>query len=131
MELQGKIIHVLEPREGSNERGNWKTQDFVLETQGEYPRKMMFNVWGIDRLEKFNISEGQIVTVAFDIDAHEYNGRWYNRIRAYNVQQIQASTPQGAAPYNDYAPQVPPAPIAPTAPAPEPPQAESIDDLPF
>ncbi len=104
MDLQGKIIAVLPERSGTNARGDWKAQDFVVETIESYPKKMVFSVWGSDRLQRFNIQLGQLVNVAFDIDAHEYNGRWFNSIRAYDVRiidpanlgmPIQQSSPQG------------------------------------
>ena len=71
MELQGKIIAVLEPRSGESARGPWKSQDFVIETHDTYPKKMVFSVFGADRLERFNIQTGQEVSVSFDIDAQE------------------------------------------------------------
>ncbi len=37
MELQGKIIFALEPRSGVSARGEWKSQDFVIETHDTYP----------------------------------------------------------------------------------------------
>ena len=77
MELQGKIIAALEPRSGVSARGEWKAQDFVVETHESYPHKMVFSVFGSDRLQRFNIQVGQEVLVSFDIDAHEYQGRWW------------------------------------------------------
>ena len=85
MELQGKIILALPERSGVSARGEWKSQDFVVETHEAYPRKMVFSVFGADRLQRFNIQVGQEVLVSFDIDAHEYNGRWFNNIRAFDV----------------------------------------------
>lgn len=88
MELTGKIIAVLPERGGISKAGNeWKIQEFVLETQEQYPRKMMFNVFGADRLAQFNIQLGEVLTVSFDIDSREYNGRWYNDIRAWKVER--------------------------------------------
>ncbi len=89
MELQGKIIYALEPKKGSSARGDWMVQEFVLETQdGQYSRKMVFSVFGEDRLQRFNIQVGQEVSVSFDIDAREYNGRWFNSIRAFDVRPV-------------------------------------------
>ena len=89
MELQGKIIAALDVKTGQSARGEWQVQEFVLETfDGQYSRKMVFSVFGSDRLQRFNIQVGQEVNVAFDIDAREYNGRWFNSIRAYDVRQI-------------------------------------------
>lgn len=134
MELQGKIIAALEPRTGESQRGPWKVQSFVLETHDAYPRKMVFDVFGEDRLNRFNIQVGQEVSVSFDIDAHEYQGRWFNSVRAFDVRQV----PAGAPAANPFAP-APTAPNAGNDAAPSPqanaPQAgvedNSEDDLPF
>ena len=126
MELTGKIIAVLEKRSGQSARtgANWATQDYVLETINEqYPKRCLFNVFGEDKINEFNIQLGNVVTVSFDINAREYNGRWYNDVRAWRVVPFQAQQQAPAA-----APAAPfdiPAPTAtdiPQAPA---------DDLPF
>ena len=99
MELQGKVIVALTERTGVSSRGEWKSQDFVIETHESYPHKMVFSVFGAERLQRFNIQVGQEVLVSFDIDAHEYNGRWFNSIRAFDVRQIDPATlGAGAAP---------------------------------
>ena len=119
MEITGKIIAALEPREGVSKRtgNNWKSQEFVIETaDGQFPRHCVFRVFGEDRLRQFNIQVGQELTVSFDIDAHEYQGRWFNDISAWRVQAAQT---QAAAPQID----VP----APTAV----PEEDPTDDLPF
>ena len=88
MEFTGKIIAVLEARGGVSSRtGNpWKTQDYVIEeTMGQFPKRMAFNVFGEENISRFNIQVGQELTVSFDINAREYNGRWYNDIRVWNV----------------------------------------------
>ncbi len=98
MENQGKIIAVLPPREGTSSRGTaWKVQEFVMETHEQYPKKMVFEVFGADRIERFGIQAGQEVNVAFDIDAREWNGRWHNSVRAYDVRQTDAA-PMASAP---------------------------------
>ena len=111
------------------------TQEYVIEVPGQYPRKCMFRIFGEDRIKQFNIQQGEDITVQFDIDAHEYNGRWFNEIRAYNVirgQQPVAGAPMAAG----VAPQAAPFPPADGATAPFPPAQEpasegSTDDLPF
>lgn len=88
MEIKGKIIAVLPERGGVSQAGKeWMTQEYVLETQDQYPRKMMFNVFGRDRIEQFDIHLGEVITVKFDIDSKEYNGRWYNSITAWQVER--------------------------------------------
>lgn len=125
MEITGKIIAVLPERGGVSKTGNeWKTQEYVLETHEQYPRKICFNVFGADKIAQFNIQVGEEMTVSFDINAREYNGRWYNDIRAWKVERGVASAP--AAPY-EAAPQV----NAPKVTAPDFSAQGEDDGLPF
>lgn len=130
MELTGKIIAVMEPRSGVSTRtGNsWMTQEYVIEIPGQYPKKCLFNIFGEDRIKQFNIQQGEELTVSFDIDAREYNGRWYNDIRAYNIQRGVAPAPS-AAPVAG-APAAQPVGENPFPPA-EPSSEGTADDLPF
>ena len=129
MELQGKVIAVLPARSGVSARGEWKSQSFVIETHDSFPRKRVFDVFGEERLTRFNIQLGQEVNVSFDIDAHEYNGRWFNNIRAFDVRLVDPNT-VSAAPAAQAAPAAPQQPAnAPFPPQPE--QSNSDDDLPF
>ena len=145
MDLTGKIIAVLQPRSGVSSRtGNsWMTQEYVMEVPGQYPRHIVFNIFGEDRIKQFNIQLGEDVTVQFDIDAREYNGRWYNDIRAFNVIRgavvapAVAAAPQGApfqqqaTSFQPQATAAPQAADAPFPPAQEPAAEGSADDLPF
>jgi len=139
MDLTGKIIAVLPASSGVSQRtGNsWMSQDYVIEVPGQYPRKCVFRVFGEDRIKQFNIQQGEDVTVSFDIDAHEFNGRWFNDIRAYSVVRgaaPMAAAPMGGTPMGGAAP-FPPQQSAPEAapfpPAQEPAGEGSTDDLPF
>ncbi len=132
MELTGRIIAVLPAQSGVSARtgNNWMSQDYVIEVPGQFPRKCLFRIFGEDRIKQFNIQQGEDLTVQFDIDAHEFNGRWFNDIRAYNVVRGQAQQPVAAAP------QAAPFPPAGGATAPFPPAQEPVaenpaDDLPF
>ena len=131
MEITGKIIHVLPERSGTSARGEWKTQSFVVETRDQYHRKMVFDVFGAERLQRFNIKSGDEVTVFFDIDAHEYQGRWFNNIRAFDVQRLDAAAAQPAGQAAAAAPQTTQAAPAPFPPAQPDAAGESTDDLPF
>jgi hypothetical protein len=87
MELTGRIIALQEAKSGtSSKTGNpWMMQGYVIEVPGQYPRHCAFTVFGEDRIKQLNIQIGEDLTVQFDIDAREYNGKWYNDFRAYNV----------------------------------------------
>ncbi len=138
MELQGKVIAVLPERSGVSARGEWKAQSYVIETHDQYPRQMVFDVFGADRIAQFAIKIGDELMVSFDISAHEYQGRWYNSIRAWNVQHVDATAAQAAVvggmqPGGSPFPPAPaPAPADPARPSYQAPAAEgSADDLPF
>lgn len=136
MEISGKIIQALDVRSGESQRtGNkWMSQSFVIETHDQYPRRCVFDVFGEDRLRDFNIQLGEELTVSFDLDAREYNGRWFNSVRAWKVERVAPGAMPGAAPAPAYGAPAP-APAAgayPQAPAPAPAPAPSgADDLPF
>lgn len=89
MEIEGKIIKVFDLKSGTSQRGDiWMSQEFLLEYGSEnYKRKFVFEVFGQDRLQRFAIQEGQDVNVSLNIEANEYNGRYYNRVRAFDVRQ--------------------------------------------
>lgn len=100
MELQGKVIAVLPERSGISARGEWKCQTYVIETQEQYPKKMAFDVFGADRIVNFGIQVGMVVDVSFDIDAHEYQGRYFNQIRAWDVKNVAQQNPAQGVNYN-------------------------------
>ena len=140
MDLTGKVIAIMEARGGVSARtGNaWMTQEYVIEVPGQYPRRMLFNIFGEDRIKQFNIQPGDEITVQFDIDAREYNGRWFNDIRAYNIIRgpIAQAVPQatGAAPFPSAgAPAAAPQDATSPFPPAQEPAAEggAADDLPF
>ncbi len=106
MEISGKIIAVLPEQGGISKTGNpWKLQSYVLETQEQYPKKVYFEIFGEDRIKNNPCKIDDIVTVSFDIESREFNGRWYTSIRAWRVAQgINTPAAQPAA-----APQAAPA----------------------
>ena len=120
MDLTGRIIAVMPAQSGVSSRtGNsWMSQDYVIEVPGQYPKRCVFRLFGEDRIKQFNIQLNEDVTVQFDIDAHEYQGRWFNDIRAFNIIRGQvAPAVAGAAPMPGAAPFPPQQPAPAAAPA--------------
>ena len=141
MEVVGKIIQVLPAQEGVGRNGNpWKVQPYVLETLDQYPRKVHFEVFGEDRIRMNPCAIDQLVTVSFDIESREFNGRWYTSIRAYRIVQGDVTQPAAAPVAAPVAPTAPVAPAAPAAPAEQAPvnvdpfdatAGDGTSDLPF
>lgn len=133
MDVVGKIIAALPPKSGTSQSTGkpWQVNAYVLQTNEQTPKNIAFDVFGAERVEQYNLKVGDMVTVSIDIDAHEYNGRWYNQIRAWNVvnhasaqqpaaQQAPPPTPQSGVLFPQQ-----PAPGAQSAPS------AGTDQLPF
>lgn len=127
MEIKGKIIAALEPRTGVSQRtGNaWKTQEFVIETEGQYPKRCVFEVFGEDKLKEMAIAVGEYGIVSFDIDAHEFSRKdgttaWVNSAKAWRFIHTDYNfNPIGSAqtlPLGTTAAPAAPAPAAATVP---------------
>lgn len=87
MEINGKIIQVFPTKSGVSAKTGkeWASQDAVLEIPGQYVRHMLFTIFGEENIQRVGLYVGANVNVSFDIDAHEYQGKYYNSIKAYSV----------------------------------------------
>lgn len=136
MEISGKIIYVAPLEQGTSQKGTqWQIQRYVLETQEQYPRKVAFEVFGEQRIIDNPCTIDDVVTIHFDLESREYNGKWYTNVRAWKVTrqngQNEAQT-QSSAPSVQEAAPVQSAPAQAPVPAPFDPQPqEEGDDLPF
>lgn len=121
MEVKGKIIVALPEVSGTSKAGNaWKKREYVLETLETYPKKVFFNFFG-DRVDQFPLNIGDVITLSFDIESREFNGRWYTDIRGWKAEKEGAtSAPQEQVP--DFPGSFPPPPSMGSA---------ENDDLPF
>lgn len=86
MELSGKVIQLLPEVGGqSKSSGNsWRKQEFIVETGGQYPKKVCVSLWG-DKIDQFSVKTGENITLGFDLESREYNGKWYTEVKAYKV----------------------------------------------
>ena len=128
LNISGIVLNILPLQTGTSKAGNqWQKQDFILETGGQYPRKVCICLFG-DNVAKFPLQVGQSVTASVDIESREFNGRWYTDVRAWNVvyngQQQGAPAPAPTA----TAPKTQAKGAAAQAPAGAP---AAADDLPF
>ena len=126
--ISGRIALILPLQTGTSKAGKpWQKQSYVLETGGQYPKKVCFSLFG-DNVNKFPLQVGQEVTVSIDVESREFNGRWYTEINAWNIVQTGAQPAAPAPQQVATAPAV--APVQPQ-PAPQTPQQQAVGDLPF
>lgn len=121
--ISGRIVSVLPLQQGESKAGKpWQKQEYILDTGGQYPKKVCFSLFG-DSITKFSLQVGQDVTVSIDIESREWNSKWYTEVRAWNVSYA-SQQPQLQA---QAAPQPPVAQQAQSTS----PKQQAADDLPF
>ena len=84
MEIKGRIIEILPLKTGQSANGEWRKQEFILETESNYPKKICFMAWG-EKIDEFAIKQGETLKVSVDLESREYNGRWYTDVKAWKI----------------------------------------------
>lgn len=105
----GVITKVLPTVEGVSQKTGtpWARQQVVIQHEaGQYPKSLVFDVNGPDKIKNFGLAVGQQVTVHLAISCREYQGRHYNQIEAWKVEHIPTANQPASRP----APQQQPAP---------------------
>lgn len=86
LQITGEVVEVLEEKSGTSKNGPWRKQDFILETDGQYPKQVCVTQWG-DDIEEFDVREGERLTAHIDIQSREYKGRWYTDVKVWRVER--------------------------------------------
>lgn len=132
--IKGKVIRIGQLMEGiSKTKGTpWKKQEYVIETEGQYPQNVAFSLMN-DKIDNAVIQMGDSLEIEVDPRSREYNGRWYTELIAWRVKNARLqnnSYQQQTAPvYNAQAPQGYSAPQYPQNPQPT--TTSNGDPLPF
>lgn len=102
MEISGRITQILNKQTGEGKNGTWEKQEYVLEygSDSRYPKKVCFNLWG-DKIGQFNLQMGEEITLSFDLESREYNGRWYTDVKGWNVNKKGSGSNAGNGGYNN------------------------------
>lgn len=123
-EVEGKL-HKKFDTESKSEK--FQARDFVIETEGQYPQYVKFQLVQ-DRCGAIDpMNEGEKIKVYFDLRGREWQGKYFTNLNAWRIEKMEAAT-QAPVSGEDNFPTV------------EPPQnnsdgsqmlAEDLDDLPF
>jgi hypothetical protein len=130
MDISGKVIQVLPKQTGNGKNGTWEKQDYVIEIQGTYPKKVCFNLWGA-KISQFDIKEGEFINIGVDIESREYQGRWYTDVRAWKVERPGAGGAPMGQPMSSNAPVADPFGATEDVADPFAANSGEADDLPF
>lgn len=95
-DITGKVIAILEPqRFVSQKNGNeYVTTVFVIETQGQYPKKVAMKVMGEDKFKQMGIVMGGTYNVSFDVESREWKGKYYTECQAWRTQRVDGTQEQ-------------------------------------
>ena len=103
MQLTAKVIQLLPLQTGTGKNGEWKKQDIIVETDGQYPKKICISVWG-DKINSSLLVVGNKLKIDFDIESREYNSRWYTDVKAWRTEVVGSGNTSEAFPTPDYEP---------------------------
>ena len=103
LEIQGRLIKVLEPVTGEGRNGAWTKQEFVIETSEQYPKKICCTAWGdkVEALRRFQL--GEDMRVGINLESKEFKERWFTEIRAWKLDSASGASNQFAPPSQQYA----------------------------
>lgn len=85
MELTAKLVQLLPLQTGNGKNGQWKKQDIIVETEGNYPKKVCISIWG-EKINDAVLKTGSMLNISFDVESREYNGRWYTDVKAWKIE---------------------------------------------
>jgi hypothetical protein len=100
MQLIAKLVQLLPLQTGTGKNGAWKKQDIIVETDGQYPKKVCISIWG-DKINENLLKTGSQLKIDFDVESREYNSRWYTDVKAWKVEPASAASPAGEATHID------------------------------
>ena len=66
MQIEGTVTKVLNEVSGEGKSGTWRKREFILETDGKYPKEICVTVWG-DMVDDVADITGQTITAEIDI----------------------------------------------------------------
>ena len=97
MQLTAKLVQLLPLQTGTGKNGQWKKQDILVETEGQYPKKICVSIWG-DKINESQLQIGSLLAISFDVESREYNGRWYTDVKAWKIEAAGAAKSENTLP---------------------------------
>lgn len=94
MNLQVTIIEIPAALTGISKKGNqWLVQEFIAEYGNErYQRKVCFQLYGEEKAELIKpFKVGDTISVDFDIESNEFNGKWFSKCNAWRLSALNSS----------------------------------------
>ncbi|MFV0483457.1 MAG: DUF3127 domain-containing protein [Bacteroidales bacterium] len=123
LSIKGKVAQILAEQSGTSKAGKeWKKQEFVIESDDQFPKSVCFTLFGDKTSLVSDVAIGDIVEVFFNLESREFNGKWYHNINAWRIEKMGTNVNQvreDSAPFPAYTEND------------IPPEESQDDDLPF
>lgn len=104
LEINGKIVQLMDASTGQGSNGQWTKREFVIETADQYPKKVCFSAWNDKAASLDRVSVGTQVKVSFDVQSREYNQKWYTDLRIWKLELLGGQPAAQGAPAPQSAP---------------------------
>tara|TARA_R100001244_G_scaffold9274_1_gene11330 strand:- start:616 stop:948 length:333 start_codon:yes stop_codon:yes gene_type:complete len=86
LRAKGKVKKIFDKVTGTSKTGNeWEKRDFVITTDGEYPKDVCFTTFGDKTSVVEYLKVGQDVEVFFDITSREHGGKYFHNVNAWKI----------------------------------------------
>ena len=86
----GRIIAQGQIQMGTSQNGTqWSSCEYTIEELNQqYPARAVFQVFGSDKIQQFNILLGEIITAHIGLKARQSKeGRWFNQLDCWKVER--------------------------------------------
>lgn len=102
-EIEGVLHKKFETQSKS---ATFQAREFVIQTDGQYPQYIKFQLTQDKCALIDNHNEGNKIKVHFDLRGREWNEKYFTNLNAWKVEaaqaQAQAAAPPSAAPLSDF-----------------------------
>lgn len=95
--MEALFVQKVGERSGEKDGKEWKVVNFLIETKGKYPKKVLLDGFNAVADVVNTLDAGDEVEVIYEPEAKEYNGRWYNQIRCVKLEMLTKNTKKAVA----------------------------------
>ena len=99
--IEGVIVQILKPESGTSKAGKeWNKQEFVVETQEQFPKKVCFTLFG-DKITLLNqFTEGMEVSVSYNLESRDFNNKWFHSVTCWKIENKNIGSQTTGSPNN-------------------------------
>lgn len=88
-EITGKLLKKFDTQQVS---ATFSKREFVIETDGQYPQQIKFELTNDKTVLIDHLEENTAITVFFNIDGREWNGKYFVNLKAWKIKTATTAT---------------------------------------